>query len=73
MMEIGDKVVCVDKSKRRLYFGETYTIQKIVRDIWGDDIIHLEGINEGFFFWRFCSLEELQNENFIRIAKEKTS
>ena len=68
-MQVGDKVVCVDKTKTSITFGETYTIQRVSRDYWGDNILYLEGIDEGFFSWRFCSLELMQNTNFIQVAK----
>jgi hypothetical protein len=70
-MRVGDKVICVDKTKTSITFGETYTIQKINKDYRGDDICYLEGIDEGFFFYRFRSLEEMQNTNFISIAKKE--
>jgi hypothetical protein len=66
-MNIGDKVVCVDNSYGSSYGlkkGEIYTVRQLpYRSYY---------LNELVGSWdagRFRSLEEMQNENFIRVAK----
>jgi hypothetical protein len=68
-MQAGDKVVCVEKNKVNISFGETYTINRVVKDSWNDDLLYVEGIEEGFFDWRFRPLEKMQNENFISVRQ----
>jgi hypothetical protein len=70
MMKTGDKVVYIETDKTQLKCGETYTIRSISRDFFGDDLLYLEGIDTGYFYWRFRSLEEMQNTNFIQVAKK---
>jgi hypothetical protein len=66
-MNVGDKVVCIDASYGFSYGlkkGEIYTIAREYADYY-----YLGGVDGGWFSYRFCPLEEMQNENFIRVFK----
>jgi hypothetical protein len=66
-MNVGDKVVCIDASYGFSYGlkkGEIYTIAREYAGCY-----YLIGIDGGWFSSRFRPLEEMQNTNFIRVAK----
>jgi hypothetical protein len=74
-MEVGDKVVYIDREKGGLSFGEIYTIESIQSKIdksdepYCQDILYLKGNDTGYFDWRFRPLEEMQNTNFIGLVQ----
>lgn len=71
-MQVGDKVVCVNNDdKPQLSIGEIYTISG-EHNSYGDIFFYLEGIVPDFYPRRFRPLEEMQNENFVSIAKKET-
>jgi hypothetical protein len=73
MMEVGDKVVYTERNTNDLIRGNIYIIEKIDPKFgegnYESAILHLQGVKTGYFDWRFRSLEQMQNENFISIAK----
>ena len=74
-MEIGDKVVCVNREASGLSIGEIYTIERIDPGRthnaypYNAPLLYLKGNDTGYFDWRFRPLEEMQNENFIGLVQ----
>jgi hypothetical protein len=68
MMNLGDKVVCVDDEDsgihKKLKVGEIYTIIDRLFEAY-----YFAETSGGWYQYRFRSLEEMQNTNFVSIAK----
>lgn len=53
--QVGQKVVCVDPHYNHLKAGEVYTIKKVEPE---GDMVHLEGVEYGWFTDRFEPVKE---------------